>query len=406
MSNVETRPLLHLIIILIVLCILTGCRRGPSQDEMKVLNEQLFIAVWSGNALVVKSALYDGADPDLRNKHGQPVLLIASEKGFKDIIQELLDKGANVNITDNNGSTALMYAAKSGHADIVYKLLEKGADVNVKAGLTALMIASRDGHDKIVQVLLDKGADVDMKNSEGWTALMLAIQMNHADVLKVLIENGADVNMKFYSTTPLKLAEDKPEITQMLIRAGVAENRLISSAIEEKNLLKNPSADQGMQYWKAYGEATTEYMSPENPYFVVRHKGYIMQDVPLPNAAGKYVLIIGRVSSEWINANSAITGLPYIFGYMLEEEPQRTVTGYIEGQNLLCSAEKEHEWVYAWGIFEVPRKSGRLTFILQQKKSPGVAKYGSAARFDDLGVYLFKSKEKAQSYRDVLMTSN
>jgi ankyrin repeat protein len=371
---------------------------------MKALNEQLLGAVWNGNTLVVKSVLYDGADPDIRNIDGKPVLLIASERGFGEIVQALLDKGANVNITDTNGRTALMSAADNGRADIVYKLLEKGADVNVKAGLTALMIASKEGRAKIVRALLDKGADLNMKSFEG-TALMLAIRMNHADVVKVLIENGADVNQGSYSTTPLKLAEDKPEITQMLIQAGAAENMLISSAIEEKNLLKNPSADQGLQYWEAYGQATTEYMSHGNPYFVVRHEGYLMQDVPLPNTVGKYVLIIGRVSSEWINTNSAITGLPYISGYFLEEEPQRAITGYLEGQNLLCSAKKENEWVYAWGIFEVPRKSGRLRFILHQKKSPGVTKYGSAARFDDLGLYLFKSKEKAQSYRDVLMTS-
>src|SRR5262245_21451707 len=123
------------------------------------------------------------------------------------------------------------------------------------------------------------------------------------------------------------------------------------------NLLLNPNANDGTNNWRAFGNAVVEQSEDDDWRFVVRDKGYLFQNVQLPDdAAGKYALLIGRVSSERINPDGAITGLPYIYGYMLESANPGVgrILSYLQGQQMLRQAKTENEWITAWGIFEVP----------------------------------------------------
>jgi hypothetical protein len=56
------------------------------------------------------------------------------------------------------------------------------------------------------------------------------------------------------------------------------------------------------------------------------------------------------------------------------------------------------EWVDMWGIFPVPERTKRIRFFLNQALRRGVPHNGSAARFDNLGLYLFATKEDAQAF--------
>jgi len=167
------------------------------------------------------------------------------------------------------------------------------------------------------------------------------------------------------------------------------------------NLLQNTSANDGTLNWHAYGAATVEKSSNGDWHFVVRNKGYFLQDVTLPEGSmGKYALLIGRVSSERINPDGAITGLPYLYGYMMERASQRgcVIKAYLQGRELLCRAGSENEWVPVWGIFCVPPGTGAIRFFLNQAEQKGVPQNGSAARFDDLGLYLFATEEEARAF--------
>jgi serine/threonine-protein phosphatase 6 regulatory ankyrin repeat subunit B len=66
-----------------------------------------------------------------------------------------------VNAKRNDGRTALMIASERGHKEVVKLLLEKGADVNAKnkEGMTALKYASENGHKEIVELLKSYGAE-------------------------------------------------------------------------------------------------------------------------------------------------------------------------------------------------------------------------------------------------------
>src|SRR5262245_52812044 len=84
------------------------------------------------------------------------------------------------------------------------------------------------------------------------------------------------------------------------------------------NLLLNPKANDGTNSWRASGNAEVEQSDDGDWRFVVRNRGRFVQDVQLPeDAAGKYALLIGRVSSERIDPDGVITGLPYLYGHMV-----------------------------------------------------------------------------------------
>ena len=174
-----------------------------------------------------------------------------------------------------------------------------------------------------------------------------------------------------------------------------------ASAQQPRNLLQNPNADAEAQHWRATGQATVEACAGGGPCFVVRNGGSFYQDVILPeDAAGRYAVLNGRGSSERINPDGAITGLPALYGYMFEQKGPNggRVLDYLQGQNLLGSARNADEWVNMWGVFRVPEGTKMIRFFLNQAERGGVPHNGSAARFDDVGLYLFSTKEEAQAF--------
>jgi hypothetical protein len=174
-----------------------------------------------------------------------------------------------------------------------------------------------------------------------------------------------------------------------------------STGAQSNNFLQNPSADDGVNHWRAFGDAAVEQTPESGPHFRIRNMGYFLQDVALPEGAGgKYALLIGRVSSERINADGAITGLPSLYGYMMESANPGggMILSYLQGQQMLCVAREENEWVPAWGIFQVPSGTSAIRFFLNQAERKDVPQNGSAARFDDLGLYLFGTEKEANAF--------
>jgi hypothetical protein len=169
---------------------------------------------------------------------------------------------------------------------------------------------------------------------------------------------------------------------------------------QTENLLQNPNADLEARHWRAFGHATVEEVNGAR-LFVVRDGGYFLQDVTLPEGAvGKFAVLIGRGSTERINPDGAITGLPCLYGYMMAPgNPEGgRVVAYLQGQQMSSSATSVGEWVKMWGIFKVPEGTGGIRFFLNQASRRGAPHDGSAARFDDLGLYLFTTEEEAESF--------
>lgn len=74
--------------------------------------------------LVQMEKTYDRTDLDIQDARGRTALMIAAEKGYKEIVETLREIGAKMTLKDKKGRTALDLAKTNGHAAIV-ALLDK-----------------------------------------------------------------------------------------------------------------------------------------------------------------------------------------------------------------------------------------------------------------------------------------
>jgi ankyrin repeat protein len=76
--------------------------------------------------LTALATALDRLNPDLRDSSGRTALMIAAEKGFKEIVEGLLQIKADTSLKDNTGKTALDLAKRNGHAEIIKLLAPQG----------------------------------------------------------------------------------------------------------------------------------------------------------------------------------------------------------------------------------------------------------------------------------------
>ncbi|MBV9575813.1 MAG: ankyrin repeat domain-containing protein, partial [Gammaproteobacteria bacterium] len=156
--------------------------------------------------LLSQGAMIDAASPTI----GATPLLLAVEKGNKEIVDILLAHKANVSIRlgyqtnyhyqykVNTGDTPLHAAAILGHDAIAAALLDKGANINatsLSSSNTPLIYATKYGHTSTVELLIKNGAEIDKRSACGATPLLFAVENNNKEVVKILLENMADVSI-------------------------------------------------------------------------------------------------------------------------------------------------------------------------------------------------------------------
>ena len=117
----------------------------------------LMIAAKSNNLDGVKKLLYDGANPNLKDKNGWTALHHSAYFGTNvEISKLLISYGADCNAIDFIQRTLLHFAAENGHDKICQLLLQRGADCNALDvdQRTPLHIAAENGPEKTCQLLL------------------------------------------------------------------------------------------------------------------------------------------------------------------------------------------------------------------------------------------------------------
>ena len=151
---------------------------------------------------VISALLEHGADPNLRNRHGQ-----RGEQEFgrpPSILSGMRKRGIKGTIVVNRlGFTPLMLAVRENeHHSIVRVLLEHGADPNMaskREDWTSLHIGAWRGNPRIVRLLLEHGANPTVVTSQRkWTPLHVLAwsggrkPRDAVATMRILIDAGVD----------------------------------------------------------------------------------------------------------------------------------------------------------------------------------------------------------------------
>jgi hypothetical protein len=108
-------------------------------------SEKLFTAADKGDYDKMSRFLRHGGWVDVRDEHGETLLMKAANKGHLRVVSLLLDKRADVNLKDDNGRTALSMAVDAGHLDVIDALIAAGAVGQAKNDIGVQLDQSPDG---------------------------------------------------------------------------------------------------------------------------------------------------------------------------------------------------------------------------------------------------------------------
>ncbi|XP_048250462.1 ankyrin repeat domain-containing protein 50-like isoform X5 [Haliotis rufescens] len=164
---------------------------------------------------------------NIRGQYGRTPLMMAAEKGHRQVIDLLVTQGADVSLVDYDRNDILHVACLGGHVDLVkYVLSKKVADINSRGhnGRTPLMKAAQKGHRQVFDLLVTQGADEFLVDENRNDILHFACLGGHVDMVKyVLSQEVADINSRGHNgRTPLMVAAEKGhrQVFDLLMREG------------------------------------------------------------------------------------------------------------------------------------------------------------------------------------------
>ncbi len=229
--------------------------RKSMNADLPKNHKTLINAVRKQDAKLVKKLIMKGAEPNLEDELGTPLIHMASENGDITTLKILVEAGADLSKLNRVGQSALTIAARFGRVEVVDYLLRSGANPN-HAGeeylLTPLMGAGVNGNVQIVEALINADADLDQQDVVNQaSALVWALFYGNTDAGLLMLDRGADYNQM--------TLDGKYTIKDV---AEGYENEVVLSKIEELQQDDNPMIGS----WKIkqidYIYADTTYVVP------------------------------------------------------------------------------------------------------------------------------------------------
>jgi len=261
MHSQASAPVMVLLSIVFALfaTLYAGKADGSASDGAPRDPKPLVDAVASGDIAKVKALLAKGYDAKTAADDRGTVLIVAVDRGYKDIAALLMDAGSEVDapkfITDESdgqvpseldaiemdltgsdilaGSTQmtpLEMAALRGNIEIAQLLVDRGAKVNVRTfgGMTALHYAAWNGHADLAALLIAKGANVGAAANEELDDLTGGVEPIHCavdstEVVTLLLDSSAAVDARDeFDQTPLMLAAERgnADVVALLLARG------------------------------------------------------------------------------------------------------------------------------------------------------------------------------------------
>jgi uncharacterized protein len=160
---------------------------------VSVHNDSLAQCARDGDTKAVELFLQAGFHPDVRDKHGVPLLCLAARGKHRAVAEVLLSRGASVDFqSEDRGYSPLMDAAQAGSADLVELFLKHGASPNLtsKDGQTALVVAVGRNDAEVAKLLVGGGADADLTDKLGLSARKYASLFKNPEILALFESLG------------------------------------------------------------------------------------------------------------------------------------------------------------------------------------------------------------------------
>ncbi|XP_046365631.2 ankyrin repeat domain-containing protein 17-like [Haliotis rufescens] len=187
-------------------------------------NNILCLASREGHEEMVKYVM-DMVSINSRCWNKMTPVMLAAEKGHKDVVELLVSKGADVSLSDKRGNNLLHFASRGGQVEVVKYVLSLGRlSINSRGWkkMTPVMLAAEKGHKEVVEVLVSKGANVSLVYDGGNNILCLASRKGHEEVVKYVMDMVSINSRCWNKMTPVMLAAGKghKEVVELLVSKG------------------------------------------------------------------------------------------------------------------------------------------------------------------------------------------
>ncbi|KAJ5076648.1 ankyrin repeat-containing protein [Anaeramoeba ignava] len=197
---------------------------------------QLLIACEKGAKELIGLLLEKGANPKAKTSEDKtPLHLICLHKNVLREVKLLIEKGADVNETAFSIDSPLHLACQYSSLDVISYLIEKGADLNAvtyeyglwhseKKSVFDFAFQNEDSVE-VIKLLIEKGADINYEFSKNQSLLHKACEFELFDLVKFLVGKGMDIHQKDGNNqNPFQIACQKPnsfQIVKFFVEKGI-----------------------------------------------------------------------------------------------------------------------------------------------------------------------------------------